>query len=134
MSDDIVAAHLAAALIQAGSQKLDAKTAATIISIAWRLSAQKDKSSMSLPKGALADIDGPGGNKPQPATARGSGSRALAPLGYPLRQCSPTVALMQKHEDGEIVFRHACKLGQGHRVEAEGLDVSLRPLARPGSR
>ena len=30
MSDDIVAAHLAAALIQAGSQKLDAKTAATI--------------------------------------------------------------------------------------------------------
>jgi hypothetical protein len=29
MSDDIVAAHLAAALIQAGSQKLDAKTAAT---------------------------------------------------------------------------------------------------------
>jgi bifunctional non-homologous end joining protein LigD len=34
----------------------------------------------------------------------------------------PTVALMQKHEDGEIVFRHACKLGQGHRVEAEGLD------------
>jgi hypothetical protein len=43
MSDDIVAAHLAAALIQAGSQKLDAKTAATFISIAWRLSAQKDK-------------------------------------------------------------------------------------------
>jgi hypothetical protein len=33
------------------------------ISIAWRLSAQKDKSGMSLPKGALADIDGPGGNK-----------------------------------------------------------------------
>ena len=30
MTDDIVAAHLAAALIQAGSQKLDAKTAATI--------------------------------------------------------------------------------------------------------
>ena len=30
MSDDIVAANLAAALIQAGSQKLDAKTAATI--------------------------------------------------------------------------------------------------------
>jgi hypothetical protein len=30
MSDDIVAAHLAAALIQAGSQKLNAKTAATI--------------------------------------------------------------------------------------------------------
>ena len=30
MTDDIVAAHLAAALIQAGSQKLDAKPAATI--------------------------------------------------------------------------------------------------------
>ena len=30
MSDDIVAAHLAAALIQPGSQKLNAKTAATI--------------------------------------------------------------------------------------------------------
>jgi hypothetical protein len=30
MTDDIVAAHLAAALIQAGSQKLNAKTAATI--------------------------------------------------------------------------------------------------------
>jgi hypothetical protein len=30
MSDDIVAAHLAAALMQAGSQKLNAKTAATI--------------------------------------------------------------------------------------------------------
>jgi hypothetical protein len=31
MSDDIVAAHLAAALIQAGSQKLDAKTAGVVV-------------------------------------------------------------------------------------------------------
>jgi len=58
MSDDIVAAHLAAALIQAGSQKLDAKTA---------------KSGMSPPKGALTGIDGPDGNKAQPATPLGLG-------------------------------------------------------------
>src|SRR5207244_11191472 len=43
------------------------------ISIAWRLSAQKDKSGMSPPKGALAGIDGPDGNKAQPATALGLG-------------------------------------------------------------
>jgi hypothetical protein len=89
---------------------------------------------MSLPQGALADNDGPGGNKAQPATARGSGSGGSCPIGVSATPVLPTVALMQKHEDGEIVFRHACKLGQGHRVEAEGLDVSLRPLARPGSR
>jgi hypothetical protein len=28
--------------------------------------------------------------------------------------------------DGEAIFRHACKLG----LEAEGLALSLRPLAR----
>jgi hypothetical protein len=45
------------------------------------------------------------------AADQGLGQRgALAPLGigYPVL---PTVALMQKHEDGEIVFRHTCKLG-----------------------
>ena len=66
---------------------------------------------MSLPKGALADIDGPGGNKAQPATARGSGSGGSCHIGVSATPVLPTVALMQKHEDGEIVFRHACKLG-----------------------
>jgi hypothetical protein len=66
---------------------------------------------MSLPQGALADIDGPGGNKAQPATARGSGSGGSCPIGVSATPVLPTVALMQKHEDGEIVFRHACKLG-----------------------
>jgi hypothetical protein len=34
---------------------------------------------MSLPKGALADLDEPGGNKAQPASARGSGSGGSCP-------------------------------------------------------
>jgi hypothetical protein len=59
MSDDIVAAHLAAALIQAGSQKLDAKTTATIY---FDCLEAVRKSDMSPPKGALAGIDGPDGN------------------------------------------------------------------------
>jgi hypothetical protein len=65
-------------------------------------------------------------------TARGSGRGALAPLGirYP-----PTVALMQKHEDGEIVFRHACKLGlEGIVSKRKDSPLSQRPRARPGSR
>jgi hypothetical protein len=35
-----------------------------------------------------------------------------------------------EHEDGEVVFRHACKNGprRGHRVEAEGLALSLGAL------
>jgi hypothetical protein len=64
---------------------------------------------MSLPEEALAGIDGLGGNRAWPATPLGArAAGALAPLGYPL---PPTVALMQKPEDGEIVFRHACKFG-----------------------
>jgi bifunctional non-homologous end joining protein LigD len=35
-----------------------------------------------------------------------------------------------EHEDGETVFRHACKMGRGHRVEAEGLAVPLGPFSR----
>jgi hypothetical protein len=57
MTDDIVAAHLAAALIQAGSQKLDAKTAATIYFDCVEAGPRRDKSSMSLPKGARAGIE-----------------------------------------------------------------------------
>jgi hypothetical protein len=31
--------------------------------------------------------------------------------------------------DGETVFRHACKLGLGHRQQAQGLDLPLWPIA-----
>jgi ATP-dependent DNA ligase len=35
-----------------------------------------------------------------------------------------------EHEDGEVVFRHACKDGpRGHRVEAARLALPLGPLA-----
>jgi hypothetical protein len=35
-----------------------------------------------------------------------------------------------EHEDGELVFRHACKLGyEGYRVEAQGLPLYVRPIA-----
>ncbi len=34
-------------------------------------------------------------------------------------------------DDGEAVFAHACRMGGGrHRVQAEGLDLPLRPLAK----
>src|SRR5262245_14896897 len=32
--------------------------------------------------------------------------------------------------DGPTVFAHACRLGLEHRLEAQELNVSLRPLAR----
>ena len=36
-----------------------------------------------------------------------------------------------EHDDGETVFRHACKLGlEGDRVEAEGFQLPIRPLIR----
>src|SRR2546423_7251320 len=73
MSDDIVAAHLAAALIQAGSQKLDAKTAATIYFDCLEAVRAERQKRYEPPKGALAGIDGPDGNKAQPATPLGLG-------------------------------------------------------------
>jgi hypothetical protein len=36
-----------------------------------------------------------------------------------------------EHDDGEVVFRHVCKLGaRGHRVEAQGVAVSQWSFAR----
>jgi hypothetical protein len=36
-------------------------------------------------------------------------------------------------DDGETVFRHACKMGlRGHRVQAEGFDLSLRAIFGQG--
>jgi hypothetical protein len=32
-------------------------------------------------------------------------------------------------DDGEAVFNHACRMGGRDRQQAEGLDLSLRPLA-----
>ena len=34
-----------------------------------------------------------------------------------------------EEEDGPLVFHHACKLGLGHRVEAGGFALQVRPLA-----
>jgi bifunctional non-homologous end joining protein LigD len=48
-------------------------------------------------------------SRPQPLGARAAGGSC--PIGVSATPVLPTVALMQKHEDGEIVFRHACKLG-----------------------
>jgi hypothetical protein len=89
MSDDIVAAHLAAALIQAGSQKLDAKTAATIYFNCLEAVRAERQNGMSPPKGALAGIDGPDGNKAQPATPLGLGHDCCRPISS---MASPAVA------------------------------------------
>jgi len=51
MSDDIVAAHLGAALIQAGSQKLDAKTVATIYFDCREVVRAERQKKYELPKG-----------------------------------------------------------------------------------
>jgi hypothetical protein len=69
MSDDIVAAHLAAALIHAGSQKLDAKTAATIYFDCLEAVRAERQKRYEPPKG--------GTGRAQPATARRSGSGLL---------------------------------------------------------
>jgi hypothetical protein len=82
MSDDIVAAHLAAALIQAGSQKLDAKTAATIYFDCLEAVRAERQKRYEPPTGGI--LMGRAGNKGQPATtARGSASGGCCPAAPP---------------------------------------------------
>jgi hypothetical protein len=79
MSDDIVAAHLAAALIQAGSQKLDAKTVATIYFDCLEAVRAERQKRYEPPKGGPAGIDGPGGIKHSRATPLGTRAAGAVP-------------------------------------------------------
>jgi bifunctional non-homologous end joining protein LigD len=56
-----------------------------------------------------------------------------ATLASVLAKAAPGVRLSEHldHDDGAIVFRHACKMGlEGHRVEAEGFRLSFGTLVR----
>ena len=55
-----------------------------------------------------------------------------ATLASVLAKAGPGLRLNEhlEHEDGEVVFRHACKLGLEGIVQAQGLALPLRSLAR----
>jgi hypothetical protein len=86
MSDDIVAAHLAAALIQAGSQKLDAKTAATIYFDCLEAVRAERQKRYEPPKGGTSRcwwagrrmlFSGPNGSEDKSRTVRAYRHRAV---------------------------------------------------------